>query len=234
MKKVRILFCIILLLMFCQFKSFAQQNIISIPSADILKPGEILLKQSTDFRPFQPDAFVLLSPYVSYGIEHNINIAAGTNINITDETDVKGRFALKKVIFLSKDKDTRFTYETIITPSFMKAITPNNITYAHFSQKIRKTGTRLTVGMYIASSKDFIPDKPGVVLAFEQSTFIKNINLAMDWTSRNERYGNLGVGFRYNPAPTWSITNAVLIPNGSRGDLAFKVSISKYITPQKY
>ncbi|HBH18587.1 MAG TPA: hypothetical protein DDX14_06590, partial [Cyanobacteria bacterium UBA9579] len=118
-----------------------------------------MLKQSTDFRPFQPDAFVSLNPSIAYGIGHNINIAGGVSTVIADNTDVRGRFVVKKVFFLTEA--TRLTVETRINPSFQEAITPDNITYAHFSQKIKKTGTRLTAGMYIASSKDFIPDKPG-------------------------------------------------------------------------
>jgi hypothetical protein len=104
---------------------------------------------------------------------------------------------------------------------------PESYLYAHFSTRIRKTKTSLTSGMYIAGNKHYLPDKPGVILGMEQVIIPNKLRLAMDWTSRNESYGLLGIALKYRPVSTVSVTNGIVIPNGNKGKLAFLVSVSK-------
>jgi hypothetical protein len=227
--KLRIYFYLVFsfLLMFLQLEVFAQQNIINIPASDIVPSGEILLKETNDFWPFNPDEFVSLTPAVTVGIPYNINLTGGVGTSISDKTKVRARVGYKQVFIISEP--LRFTIDSRLNPNLQSASTPSNITYAHFAAKIKKTRTQVIAGMYIANDKDFLPDKPGVVLGLEQGFPVDNLKLAVEWTSRNESYGLLGVGFKYKFTPTFSITNAVLIPNGDKGNWAFRISLSKYL-----
>jgi hypothetical protein len=232
MKKVFIyLLCAVIFSLFNSNRGiFAQQSsIINVPSSSFLQEGEIVIKDSTKFSTFHPDRFVSTSPSVIVGLPGNVNIQAGVNTNLGDGTEVEGRFSIKKVFFL--DGATRLNIETRIDPNFMAATTPDNITYATISRRFRKTRTTITAGGYLANGDHFLPDKPGVVLGLEQHTFYKNLRVAVDWTSRNESYGVIGAGIKFRPFRTVSVTAGILIPNGDRADLAFKISVSKFFTP---
>lgn len=227
-----VLFCLIVLglLLMGQEESKAQQSVVNIPSSSVLQPGEILLKDSNNFRPFQPDGFVSIRPSFNYGMPHNVNVSMGILTDLADENRYRANFTVKKVVFLPHS--TRFTVETGLRPSLQESSTPRHLSYAHFSKSFSKTKTRLTAGMYLANGDSFLPSRPGVVLGLEQALFFKNMRLAVDWMSRNESYGRLSIGIKYRPTSTLSVTNAIMIPNGDRSNLAFKISLSKYFTPE--
>lgn len=221
-------------MIFCNVAQ-AQQTIITIPSADVLDKGDFYIRNSNSFRPFSPDGFVRNSFNVTYGIGNNIETFLGiTPINIRDReapqsNDVSATldFAAKKAFIITKT--TKFVLVSRLNPRLTEAISPFNINYAFLSQQIPKTRSRITAGMYLANDRDFIPDKPGVILAFEQTIIPNKLLLAVDWTSRNESFGILAPGIKFRPVPSVSITNGVLIPNGNRGNLGFIISIGKFI-----
>jgi len=226
MKKTKIyLLLIFLLLTFCDLKAFSEQKVVVIPSSDVLSLGKILVRESNRFKPFGDDKYVTLTPSVVVGTGFNSEISAGVATSMSDSTKVRADMAVKKVFFISGAN--RLTVGTRINPYLTGVSKPEIFTYTHFSTKIRKTKTTLTSGMYVAGNKHYLPDKPGVILGMEQVIIRNKLRLAMDWTSRNESYGLIGVALKYRPVPTLSITNGIVIPNGDKGKLAFIVSISK-------
>jgi len=209
----------------------AQQSIINVHSSEIRPAGEVILKDSNRFRPFHPKEFISITPSVTTGIGWNTEIAGSVGTSLTDKTTVKGDFSIKKVTFIAGS--TRFTVGLRINPYLTETSAPDNFTYAHFSQRIRKTKTSLTAGMYVSGNKQFLPDRPGVVLGIEQVLIPNKLRFATDWISRNETYGFLGTGLKYRPVPTVSITSAALIPNGNKSNFTFLISISKFLSFKK-
>ena len=207
-------------------EALAQQTFITVPSPDILPPGNLMLKGSFRFRPFEPDTFTRLSPSATYGIGFGSEITAGVNTTIREDTDVNMDLQVKKVFTIVDT--TKLTVGSRLLPNLKDNVSPQNFTYSHVSTQLKRVNTRLLSGIYVANrNKSFLPDKVGVILGLEQPVTDK-LRIALDWTSRNESYGNLAVGAKYRPVPTVSITGGILIPNGGRSKLAFLVSISKY------
>ncbi|MCK7521220.1 MAG: hypothetical protein MZV64_27835 [Ignavibacteriales bacterium] len=95
--------------MFCG-EVLAQQSIITIPSADVLKPNQTSLRTGNRFRPFSPDAEVSSNFSFAYGFKNNADFAIGINpINISDipnsdvnDADVNMDFQAKKVFNIRK------------------------------------------------------------------------------------------------------------------------------------
>lgn len=225
MKKIKIyLLLVFLLVTLCNSNVFAVQSIVIIPSSDVIPFGNIRVKESNRFKPFNSGKYVTLTPSVTFGTGFNSEVTAGVATSMSTETRVKADMAAKKVFIRGSN---RFTVGTRLNPYLTSTVVPESFTYAHFSTKIRKTKTTFTSGMYVAGNKHYLPDKPGVILGLEQVIIRNKLRLAMDWTSRNESYGLLGVALKYRPMPTLSITNGIVIPNGNKGKLAFLVSISK-------
>jgi len=225
MKKLKInLLLSFLLLIFCNTVSCAVQSIVIVPSSDIIPFGDIIIKESNRFKPFGQGKYVTLTPAVTFGSGLGTEITTGVATSISTETRVRADLAAKKVFVRGAN---RFTVGTRLNPYLTSSDIPESFTYAHFSTKIKKTKTTLTSGMYIAGNKHYLPDKPGVILGMEQVIIRNKLRLAMDWTSRNESYGLIGVALKYRPVPTLSITNGIVIPNGNKGKLAFLISISK-------
>lgn len=105
--------------------------------------------------------------------------------------------------------------------SLTESITPVNLSYAHFSQRISKAGTRLTAGIYTQSSEHFFPNKTGALLGFEQDIIPNKLQFDVDGISRNEAIGFMGIGFKIRPGHNFVIVPAVLIPKGNRSKFGF-------------
>lgn len=210
-------------------EAYAQQTIINVPSSDVLPTGDIILKTSTRFRPFEPDGYTAITPTVIMGLGHgmDLSIGAGTTLDKDFNTSVKGNFGLKKVFFMGSS--TRFTVGGSINPSFMNSTTPDTFAYAHVTQRIKKSKTSITAGAYLNGDKHFL-NTSGVILGVDQVIVPNKLRLALDWLSGEQSCGRLGVGLKYRPIPTLSITSAVIIPNKDSDRISFNVSVSKFIS----
>lgn len=218
----------ILFLLFQDQNTFAQQVIINVPSSDILPKGDVIFKQSNRFSPFAPDAFAALTPSLTVGTGMGTELSGGVATSLDGDTIVRGDFAAKKVFFIGRT--VRWTSGLKLNPYLTEEASPDTLAYSHFTKRIRKTKTTLTAGVYVASRKDYTPEKTGVMLGAEQVIIPNKLRLVVDWMSRNESYSALGAGLKYRPVSTVSITSAILIPNGDKGKLAFNVSISKFLS----
>lgn len=221
------IFTVFALILCFNNKAFSQQTIINIPSSELLPAGEIVLKQSNRFRPFNDDGFVSLTPSFTMGVGRGFEISSGVGTNISDSTVVRGDFAAKKVWFLGSS--SRLTLGGLVSPYMNNGEKPDSMIYSHFSQRIKKTKTSLTAGAYLGGYNR-MPNGLGVMLGVEQVIIPNKFRLALDWMSGSESNGRLGVGFKYRPHSTVSITSAVIIPNKESDDIAFNISVSKYIS----
>ncbi len=69
----------------------------------------------------------------------------------------------------------------------------------------------------------------GAILGVEQVLVSNKLRVAADWMSGQDSIGRMGVGMKYRPTPTLSITTAVLIPNRKSDNIGFNISVSKFI-----
>jgi len=214
--------------MFQAFSVQAQQTIISVPSSELLPAGDIILKESNKASPFSPGGYANLTPSLVMGLGRGLEFSSGVATTLEGNTLVRGDFALKKVFFLGDS--TRLTLGGRISPYLNNDYAPDTLAFAHMSQRIKKTRTSMTAGIYVASQRKCLPSNTGVMLGLEQVIIPNKLRFAMDWISREESLGNIGVGLKYRPVPTLSITTAVIIPNNDSDNVAFNVSISKYIS----
>ena len=209
--------------------ALSQQTIINLPSSEVLPKGNLILKGSTKFRPFEPDGYTAITPTVIMGIGHGMDISLGVGSTIDKDfnTNVKGNVGLKKVFFLGNS--TRFTVGGDVSPSFMNSVTPDTFAYAHISQRIKKSRTSITAGGYMSGRKHFL-NTGGVALGIDQVLIPNKLRLVLDWMSGENDCGRMGVGLKYRPVPTLSVTSAVIIPNKNSENISFSVSLSKYIS----
>lgn len=204
----------------------AQQTIINVPSSELLPAGSIILKDSNRYSPFL-DGHATITPSATFGIGKGMELSTGVGTSFGDGTTVRGDIAAKKVWFLGPS--TRLTTGGMISPYLSEHSRPNTFIYSHVSQRIKRTKTSITAGIYLDGQNSF-PDRFGALLGVEQVLIPNKLRLAVDWLSTPDSYGRMGVGLKYRPVPTVSITSAVIIPNKDSDDIAFNVSISKFIS----
>lgn len=222
--KTFIIFCLICL-NFGFSKVFAQQTIISVPSSEMLPAGEMVLKDSNRYHPIK-DGYASFTPSATVGVGHGIELFSGVGTSISEGTVVRSDVGAKKVWFLGNS--TRLTTGGVVSPYLNQSAQPDTFIYAHLSQRIKKTRTTLTAGAYLDGRKSF-PDSTGVLLGVEQVIIPNKLRFVMDWLSTPDSYGRMGVGFKYRPVSTVSITTALIVPNEDSENIGFNVSISKFI-----
>ena len=217
---------IIILMLLSPSAAFAQQTIINVPSSDVLPYGEIILKQSNKFRPFNEGKYVSLTPQLIIGTGKDTEISVEAGTNIEDTTSVKLTLTAKKVFRIKKA--TRLTVGGTLSPSLTEGQKPDSMIYAHGSYLCKKTRTTFSAGGFVGGRQEF-PTLTGVMLGIDQTIIPNKLRVAVDWVSRDESWGVFGAGLKIRPEPTTSITTAVLIPNSSQDRVAFSISISKYV-----
>ncbi len=205
----------------------AEQTIISVPSSEVLPAEQIILKESNRLNPFSSSNSGVITPSVILGLGHGFEFATGvgTTINQDSESVVRGNLAIKKVFFINQS--SRLTVGASVSPYLSLKATPDTVLYTHVSQRIRKTKTTLTAGVYAHGPRS-MPDRSGALLGFEQVLVSNKLRLAVDWISGDHSYGRMGVGLKYRPIPAISITSAVIIPNRADDPLGFNISVSKF------
>ena len=222
---------LLLLLLFCYFfpqEAVAQQSIINAPSSSVLPKGGLRIKQSTGFDPFYGSEFVNLSPSVTYGLGHGMNVYAGASTRINDSTVVRGNFGFKKVFYVRES--SRLSVGGRISPYFNGGGNADTFAFSHMSHNFRKTKTSITAGAYVGSRRNYLPNTGGFLIGLEQVIIPRKLRVAVDWLSGETSYGTMGVGLKYRPTKTISMTTAVLLPNEQNKGVSFKVSLSKFVS----
>ncbi len=224
MNKLKLIIVIIFTFIFSNVAT-AQQTIISVPSSDVLPSGEIILKESNKFSPWN-DSFVSLTPSIIMGTGKDTETSFGVGTTLDDTTKVKLDIASKKVFRVGKA--SRFTIGGRVSPTLTDSVMPDNFLYAHGSYLIKETKTTITSGVYIMG-KTHLPDKTGALIGIDQTIIPNKLRIVADWMSRNDTGSALSAGFKIRPSPKTSITAAVMIPNSNEDRLAFSISISQYM-----
>jgi len=203
----------------------AQQNIINVPSSDVLPGGNVILKQSNKFSPFD-NSYVSLTPSVIMGVGKGIEASVGVGTTISENNSTKMNIGVKKVF--KYKKATRFTIGSTLSPNLTEGKSPDSMLYAHTSYLCKKTKTTLTAGGFVGG-KEQMPTLTGVMLGIDQTIVPNKLRIVADYISRDESWGAFSAGFKFRPEPTTSITTAVIVPNDKENRVAFSISISKYL-----
>jgi len=211
-------------------KAFAQQTIINVPSSEVLPFGGILLKDSNRFSPFD-DGYATITPSATFGLGHGFELSTGVATTLDKETFVRGDITAKKVWFIGNA--SRLTVGGTISPYLSESSRPNSFVYSHFTHRIKKTKTSITAGLYL-HGKNSGPDSAGAILGLEQVIIPNKLRLALDWLSSEDSYGKMGVGLKYRPVPTLSLTSAVIVPNEDDEIIGFNFSLSKFISVKDF
>lgn len=205
--------------------AFAQQNIINVPSSDVLPAGNIILKQSNKFSPFD-NSYVSLTPSVIMGVGKGVEASVGVGTTISENNSTKMNIGVKKVF--KYKKATRFTVGGTLSPNLTEGRNPDSMLYAHTSYLCKKTRTTVTAGGFVGGRQE-MPSLTGVMLGIDQTIIPNKLRVVADYISRDESWGAFSAGFKIRPEPTTSITTAVIVPNNQEDRVAFSISISKYL-----
>ena len=209
------------------FEVEARQNIINIPSSEVLPAGSIGLKDSNRYTPNQSEGQFRNTPAITVGTGFGTEFSAGVATTIQEQSIVRGDFTFKKVFFLGSS--TRLSVGTTISPCLTGGSSPDTFGFVHVTQRIKKTKTSITAGAYMNGQQQFL-NKGGVLLGIDQVLIPNKLRFAMDLISGDDSFGKLGVGLKYRPVPTVSITSAVIIPTNERDNIGLNISVSKFIS----
>lgn len=221
----KLVFLVLIAIYLTGLCAFSQQNIITVPSSDVLPGGEIILKESNRFTPWH-DSFISLTPSIIVGTGKDTETSFGVGTSLDDRTSVKLDIATKKVFKIKKA--TRFTIGGRISPNLTDGNTPSSMIYSHGSYLIKKTRTTITAGMYVMGDES-MPNMTGALLGIDQTIIPNKLRLVADWMSRADNGSALSAGFKIRPTPKTSITTAIMIPNSNDDRLAFTISVSQYV-----
>lgn len=220
---IQILFLTFLVIIFQQNKSFAQQTIFDVPSADLTEKGMIFLQHESQFS----DKFGLFTNYAAYGLGKNTEIdltlfGVGTK-KFRNEVLAVG---FKTVIPLHEKSETKLTLGHLI-PVSLRGNGVGGATYSHLSTRLPKIKTRITSGIFIGTTTLYGRDFVSFIGGVEQPV-TKRLSLIMDWYSGKHSYGFLIPGFSYafnNNLTLW--TGYQIRNNRANGDNGFVIELSK-------
>jgi len=227
-KKIIVIAAAVYMLSSCSIN--AQQVIINVPNADILRKGQYFGRFPLRFRPFDGNKYYILNNDLLVGVGKNTEVAAAiTNMNYaSSHVEPFFRTGFQTVVFLNESQSNRFTFGTRLETNLTRAETPFNLNYAHFSKRFKFDNARITAGIYTANEHDFLPNKTGALLGLEGTIIKDKLLYSVDWISRNEAYGYLGIGIKYFPNKSTILIPGVNIPNGNNAHFGFIFVFAKY------
>jgi hypothetical protein len=207
--------------------ALAQQTIIYLPTPEVLKPGKFAIAGRDIFRPYKKGEYNIIGPKLIFGIPHAEIQMSPLAVITNGDTQPRMDLGIKSTINITKTTTFTGMYKTFI--DLDKQITPFNLGYLTFAQRVPKINTRLTAGIYLANQKDYLPNKVGAALACEWSIKPKKVDLIIEWQSGHEFYNFVGSGVRYFFSPTLIASVGTLAPNSRHSKFAFIVGFIKYV-----
>lgn len=225
--RIFVITVIILLLFIVSDKTFAQQTLFNVPSADVTEKGKIFLQHETQFS----NRFFVNTDYFGYGIGKNTELditlgGIGTN-NVANEllgVGFKSFIPIHKELY--KKYETKLTFGTLIQTS-LRGKGVGNWTYSHISARLPKLKTRFSGGINVLTTTFCGRDVFGFIGGIEQP-ITKRFGLQMDWFSGKHSNGFLIPGFYYIGPKDITLWAGYQIPNNkANGKKGFVIELSK-------
>ena len=213
----------LLFMVFLQSNVFAQQTLFNVPSADVLKKGEVFLQHESQFS----GDFGLFTNYSSLGIgkytELDLTLFGVGTRSVRNEVLGLG---FKTALPLHEKSETKLTIGNII-PISLRGHGVGGYTYSHLSTRLPKLKTRLTSGVLIGTTTLFRRDFVCYIAGLEQPV-TKRFSLVMDWHSGKHANGFLIPGFSYSLGRNTVLWAGYQIANNrANGNNGFVIELSK-------
>lgn len=230
-------FTILLLLCFTVGKTYAQQTIFNVPSADVTEKGHLFLQEEAQFNAWagQNDNFYLGTNYAAVGIGHNTELDATLFGVSSPDTppDITLGLGFKSAMPIPglKEKFPEREIKLIVGSELLIGLEGNGVgtwTYAELSGRLPKINTRLTGGLSYGTRQVFGVNNLSFVAGVEQP-ITKNFTLQADWFSGGEHFaGFLIAGFNYKLPKNTTIYAGYQIPNTPRNGISgFCIELAK-------
>ena len=222
MKNKLILLMLLTVFSIWQNKSFAQQTLFNVPSADVLEKGQVFVQHESQFS----TNFGLHTEYSALGIGKHTELdltlfGVGTR-NVRNEVLGVG---FKTSLPIHEKSETKLTFGTLV-PVSLRGNGVGGYTYSHLSTRLPKIKTRITSGVFVGTTLLFGRDVVCNISGIEQP-ITKNFGLVMDWYSGKHINGFLIPGFYYTAKPFTLWAGYQIHNNKANGNNGFVIEVSK-------
>lgn len=226
----------IILLFFCLsvVKTYAQQTIFNVPSADVTEKGHVFVQQEAQTTPWNTDTAYFGTTYTAVGIGHNTELDA-TLFNVgspaTQNISLGLGFKSAMPIPYLKEKFPEREFKLTVGSEMLLGLEGNGVgnwSYAHLSGRVPKVNTRLTAGVSYGGRQVFGQNTFSFIAGVEQPV-TKKLTLIGDWYSGSEHFaGYLITGFSYAFPKNVTLYSGFQIPNSPRvGTPGFVIEVAK-------
>lgn len=188
--------------------SFAQQAIVSLPSADITPKHELFVMQESQIRPFGNKPYWNTTNFYCFGLGYHTELAITTfNLGVpgTGNVSVGQGFKTSLPILtgLLPTSEVTVTFGAMALFSISR-FEVGHWVYAHLSGRLPVTRTRLTVG-YSHGSRHLFErhNVSSFMAAIEQPLGTDKLNLVAEWFSGEHDLGNFIWGLVFHPNHHW-------------------------------
>lgn len=230
MKKIFTIFLVVLTLQLAP-KSFAQQTIFNVPSADVTEKNKNFLQHESQFRTKDPDQFLNTTNYFAHGIGFNTELDATLfNLSSPASQNVSLGLGFKTSLPLQNEATKDYQPKIIIgseIPFSLQGQGVGHWIYSAASITIPQSNSRFTAGVSSGTKQIFGKNVTCFIGGFEQK-ITKNLTFINDWYSGNHAMGIFATGFSY-PLPYELIFfGGYQIPNSKKvGRNSFVIEIAK-------
>jgi hypothetical protein len=206
----------VLLLIVCAAGLRAQQAIVNMPSADITPKGQGFLMHETQWRPWGAGSYWYGTNFFTYGVGKNTEVALTTyNAGTPAVQNQNVGFGFKSAIPLKDDSsEKKLTVGSMAIVNY-RGQGVGNFSYTHYSFRLPKVKTRLTMGGWFGTHQLF-KKNTGNFLGGVEHPLSKKVILLTEWFAGNHDFGFVIPGVLFHPTPRQMIVVAYKMANDPR------------------
>ncbi len=196
----------------------AQQAIINMPSADITPKGQGFLMHETQMHPFQAGTsrYWYGTNFFTYGVGGNTELAITTyNAGAPAAINQNAGFGFKSAIPLGRDSRERKVTVGSMGLWNYRGQGVGNFSYAHYSWRVPRARTRITMGGWFGTEELF-KKNTGNVLGGIEHPLHKKVILLTEWFAGNHDLGFVIPGVLFHPTPRQMFVIGYKIANDPR------------------
>ncbi len=197
----------------------AQSVIVSVPSTDVTRPGELMLAHESQLNLWTYDKPYWNSfTFATYGVGRNVELAVTLyGLSAPGSGNVALAGGYKHRVPLAKDSP----WEPTIAFGQMIPISLSGTglgfwTFGVASARVPGLGTRLTLGPSYGSKQIFGAPTVSLLAGLEQP-ITKKVSVIVDWFSGNHDLGAVVPAVQWNATHRFIVIAGVKLPNGERG-----------------
>ncbi|MFO0577575.1 MAG: hypothetical protein U1A78_26520 [Polyangia bacterium] len=223
----------------CAGPAYAQQAIVTLPSADITDRGTLFAMKESQLRAWGDEPMWNATFFITYGIGYHTELAATFfNIGVPSTGHASMAVGSKSALPLFADKLPWLDLK--ITAGLMGLISldsrgAGHWLYTHLSFRLPKLETRLSAGASHGSEVLFLKkDATSFITAIEQPIpWLHGLTLTAEWFSGSHDLSNLIFGAAYHPNPKVIFVLGYKIPTKDRvfstGEQALVFEIGAFV-----